>query len=183
MKRVLKKKHPIMKRNEDAEYINIIHKSFRAAYLFSKAMGVMPLSYTRKKSVKITVANNRNINSMELKWCWKSAMYSGLWIALLITIRYFIMERPRPPRSEAFNERSNLTSENFSHRNSSIPPHFPNGTDHLIVSMNDLLEFTCILLSLITGVVGARKIPEIFRRLQDMDEKADQDGYLLLGES
>jgi hypothetical protein len=185
MKVDLKRKHPMMKRNQDAEHKNIIHKSFRPAYLFSKTLGVMPLSYTRKKSVTITEACNRNINSMEFEWSWKGAVYSGLWIALLITIRYFIIiSRPRPPpRFEADNDHSNSTSENFSNRNTSHPPHFPEGRGHLIGSMNEHLDFVCTFLVLIFGVVAARKIPEIFRHLQDLDENADEDGYVLLGKS
>lgn len=185
MKVDLKTEYPIMKINEDSEYKNIIHKSFRPAYLFSKALGVMPLSYKIRSSAKVTEARNRKMNSMEFEWSWKGAMYSGLWIALLITIRYFIFitRRSPPPRVERDSDHSNSTFENFSNWSNSHPPPFPGGREHLIGSMNELLDFTCTLLALIIGVVGARKIPEIFRQLQDLDENADEDGHMLLGKS
>jgi hypothetical protein len=180
-----KRKHAIMKSNRGAEYKNIIHRSFKPVYLFSKALGVMPLSYTRKNSVKNTDSHKRNTNSMEVEWSWKSAAYSGVCIALFFTIRYLILitrPHPPPPKVEA-DDHNNSTAGNFINSNNSQPPSFPNGREHVIGSMNDVVDFTCNILAIITGVVGARKIPEIFRHLQDLDENSDEDGYVLLGKS
>jgi hypothetical protein len=52
-----------------------------------------------------------------------------------------------------------------------------------IGSMDDILEFICTVLVIIIGVFGARKIPDIFRELQNLDENVDEDDYVLLGKS
>jgi hypothetical protein len=179
----LKRSHIMMKRKHDAVYENILYKSFEPAYLFSKALGVMPVSYKRKHLLTIS----KNTSSIEFEWSWKIAIYSCIWIALHITLKYYIiMTRRRPflPKDKGNIDHGNSTSVNLNDKNNShYPPHFPNGKDIWIGSMGDILEFICTVLVIIIGVFGARKIPEIFRELQHLDESVDEDGYVLLGKS
>jgi hypothetical protein len=173
----------MMKRKHDAVYENVVYKSFEPAYLFSKALGVMPLSFKRNHSLTIS----RNTSSMEFEWSWKIAIYSCIWITLHITLKYYIImtrRRPFPPKDKGNIDHGNLTGVNFNNKNNShYLPHFPNGKDIWIGSMDDILEFICTVLVIIIGVFGARKIPDIFRELQHLDENADEDNYVLLGKS
>jgi hypothetical protein len=187
MKVDLKRSHTLMKRKHDAVYENILYKSFQPAYLFSKALGVMPLSYKRKYSLTTSEAYNRNKSSMEFEWSWKIAIYSGLWIALLIILKCYIIiarRRPFPPEDKENIDHGNSTHANFSDKNNShYRHHFLNGKDMWIGSMHDLLELICTVLVIIIGAFEARKIPDIFRELQHLDEIADDAGYVLLGKS
>jgi hypothetical protein len=174
-----------MGRKQNTEYKDIIHESFKPAYLFSKVLGVMPLSYKRKRTSNFKKAYTRGACVTEFVWSWKSAIYSGLWIALHITLKYWIFHtRPHhpPPAVKPSSDRGYLSSGNFSERNTShYPPLFPTGREMWIGSMNDILDFACTILALVIGILGTRKVPEIFRQLQHLDEDADEDGYLLLG--
>jgi hypothetical protein len=174
-----------MERKQDTEYKDILYKSFKPAYLFSKVLGVMPLSYKRKRTLNIREAYKRSASATEFVWSWQSAIYSGLWIALHITLRYWIFHTSRlhpPPEVKANSDRGDLSSGNFSERSTShYPPSFPKGREMWVGSMNDRLDFACTLLALVIGIFGTRKVPEIFRQLQQLDENADEDGYLLLG--
>jgi hypothetical protein len=176
-----------MKIKYNAVYENILYKSFQPAYLFSKALGVMPLSYKRKRPLKVSEAYNRNTSSMEFQWSWKIAIYSFLWIALHIALKCYITitrKRPVPLEGKQNIDHGNSTSVNFSEKhNSSYLQHVPNEKDMWIVSMDDSLEFICTILVVIIGVFGARKIPDIFRELQHLDENVDEDGYSLFGKS
>jgi hypothetical protein len=183
MKVDVKRSHIMMKRKHDAVYENIVYKSFKPAYLFSKALGVMPLSYKRKNLLTI----GRNTSSLEFEWSWKVAVYSCIWITLHISLKYYnitIRRRPFPPKDKGNINDGDLTRVNFSDQNNSLHlPNFPNGKDLWIGSVDNILEFICTVLVIIIGVFGARKIPDIFRKLQHLDENADEDGYMLLGKS
>jgi hypothetical protein len=176
-----------MKRKYDTVYENILYKSFQPAYLFSKALGVMPLSYKRKRSLKVSEAYNRKTSSMEFEWSWKIAIYSFLLIALHIALKYYILISWKPPiplESKENIDHGNSTSVNFTEKhNSSFPRHIHNKKDMWIVSTDDTLEFICTILVVIIGVFGARRIPDIFRELQHLDEHVDEDGYALFGKS
>jgi hypothetical protein len=181
------RKRIMKKRKHNGAYENMLYKSFQPAYLFSKALGVMPLSYKRKYSVKISEAYNRNTNSMEFEWSWTVAIYSFLCIALHIALKYYIINsrrRPFPVQGKRNIDHWNLTSVNYNERNNSrFRRHGPNEKDMWIGSMDDILEFICTVLVVIIGVFGARKIPDIFRELQQLDDNVDEDGCMLVGKS
>jgi len=177
----------MMKIKQDAEYKNIIHKSFKPAYLFSKVLGVMPLSYKRKNPLTVSEVRKRNAHAVELEWSWSSAIYSSLWIAVLVVDRYFIFVTKGKlplPEFQANIRYGNSNTGNLSYKNDSLyPSHFPDLSHMWLGPMAEILDLSCHVLVIVTGVMGARKIPEIFRQLQHLDENADEDGYMLLGKS
>lgn len=174
-----------MERKQDTEYKDILYKSFKPAYLFLKVLGVMPLSYKIKRTLNSREAYKRSARATEFVWSWQSAIYSALWIVLQIALRYWIFHtRHRPPLPEvkANSHHDVLSSGNFSERGTSHylrPP--PTGIELWIGSMNDSLGFACTILALVIGIWGTRKIPEIFRQLQHLDDNEDEDGYIFLG--
>jgi len=174
-----------MERNQDTEYKDILYKSFKPAYLFSKVLGTMPLSCKIKRTFNNREVYKRSASATEFVWSWQSAIYSGLWIVLLIAFKYWIFHiwhHHPPPEVNANSHHNDLSSGNFSERGTShyqVPP--LTGVEMWIFSMNDSLGFACTILELVIGIWGTRKIPEIFRQLQHLDDNADEDGYMFLG--
>jgi len=173
-----------MERKQDTEYKDILYKSFKLAYLFSKVLGVMPLSYKKKRAFNNREAYKRSGHATEFVWSWQSAAYSGLWIVLQIALQYWIFHSRHhpPPEVKANSHHDDLSSGNFSERGTShyLPPPL-NRAEIWIFSVNIGLGFACTILALVIGIWGTRKIPEIFRQLQHLDDNADEDGYMLLG--
>jgi len=173
-----------MERKQDTEYKDMLYKSFKPAYLFSKVLGAMPLSYKIKRTFNSREAYKRSARATEFVWSWQSAIYSALWIVLQIAVRYWIFHSRHhhpPPKFKANSLHDNLSSGNFSERGTSHYLPAPTGIELWIGSMNDSLGFACTVLALVIGIWGTRKIPEIFRQLQHLDEKEDEDGYVFLG--
>jgi hypothetical protein len=175
-----------MGRQQDTEYKDILHKSFKPAYLFSKLFGVMPLSYKRRRTLSFWEASKRNTNAIEFVWSWQSAIYSGLWIALHVTLRYWIFHTrrfPPPPKVKENGDRGDLSSGNISETsNPPNPPDLPTERELWIGSVNERLDFACTIFALVLGVLATRKLPQIFRQFQHLDETAEEEGYMLLGE-
>jgi hypothetical protein len=174
-----------MRRKQNTEYKDLLYKSFKPAYLFSKVVGVMPLSYKINRILNDRVANKRSASATEFVWSWQSAIYSGLWIVLYIALNYwtfYIRFRHLPPVFEANSHHGNLSSENFSERGTSHRP-TPSRIDGMmwVGSTNHILDCVGTILALVIGIFGTRKIPEIFRQLQHLDDNADEDGYTFLG--
>jgi len=174
-----------MERKQDTEYKDILYKSFKPAYLFSKVLGAMPLSCKIKRTFNNREAHKRSARATEFVWSWQSAIYSGLWIVLQIALKYWIFHIRNlhpPPEFNANSHHNDLSSGNFSERGTSryLPPP-PTRVELWIGSMNDSLGFACTILALVIGIWGTRKIPEIFRQLQHLDDNADEDGYMILG--
>jgi len=174
-----------MERKQDTVYKDILYKSFKPAYLFSKVLGAMPLSYKKRRTFNNREAYKRRERANEFIWSWQSAIYSGLWIVLQFALKYWIFHSRHhhpPPAVKADSHHEDLSSGNFSERGSShyLPPP-PTGVELWIGSMNDSLGFACTILALVIGIWETRKIPEIFRQLQHLDDNADEDGYMFLG--
>lgn len=174
-----------MERKQDTEYKDILYKSFKPAYLFSKVLGVMPLSYKIKRTFNNREAYKRSAPATEFVWSWQSAIYSGLWIVLQIALMYWMFHSRRhhpPPEFKTDGHHDDLSSGNSSERGTShyLPP-FPTGLEMWIGSVNHSLGFVCTILALVNGIWGTRKIPEIFRQLQHLDDNMDEDGYMFLG--
>jgi hypothetical protein len=172
-------------KRQDTEYTDVLYKSFKPAYLFSKVLGVMPLSYKIKRTFNNREAYKRSASATEFVWSWQSAIYSGLWIVLYFALKYWIfhsLQHHPPTEVKANNHHGDLSSRNFSERGTSkIPPRSHTGAGMWIIAMNDTLGFACTILELVIGIWGTRKIPEIFRQLQHLDDNADEDGYMFLG--
>jgi hypothetical protein len=174
-----------MERRQDTEYKDILYKSFKPVYLFSKVLGVMPLSYKIKRTFNNREAYKRSRHATEFVWSWQSAAYSGLWIVLQIALQYWIFhswQHHPPPEVKANSHHDYLSSGNFSERGTShyLPPPL-NRAEMWIGPMNVSLGFACTILALVIGIWRTRKIPEIFRQLQHLDDYADEDGYPFLG--
>jgi hypothetical protein len=174
-----------MERQKDTEYKDILYKSFKPAYLFSKVLGVMPLSYKTIRIFNNREADKRSARATEFVWSWQSAIYSGLWIVLQIAPKFwmFHIRQQHPlPEFKANSNHDDLSSGNFSGRGTShyLPPP-PTGVELWIGSMNVSLGFACTIFALVFGIWGTRKIPEIFRQLQHLDDNMDEDGYVFLG--
>jgi hypothetical protein len=174
-----------MERKQDTEYADILYRAFKPAYLFSKVLGVMPLSYKEKITFNNREACKKRARATEFVWSWQSAIYSGLWIVLQIALKYWFFHRLQhhpPPEFKANSRRNDLSSGNFSEKGTSQnPPPPPTGAEIWIIAMNDSLGFACTILALLIGIWGTRKIPEIFRQLQHLDDNADEEGYIFLG--
>jgi len=174
-----------MEGKQDTEYADILYRAFKPAYLFSKVLGVMPLSYKAKRTFNNKEACKGSVRATEFVWSWQSAIYSGLWIVLQIALKYWFfhqLQHHRPPEVKANSHHDDLSSGNFSERGTSQnQPRPPTGAEMWIFAMNDSLGFTCTILGLIIGIWGTRKIPDIFRQLQQLDNNADEDGYMFLG--
>jgi hypothetical protein len=174
-----------MEREQDMEYKDLIYKSFKPAYLFSRVLGVMPLSYKRKRTLKFREAHKRTAPATQFVWSWQSAIYSGLWIVLHIAINYWFFHgrQPHPPPEvKANSQHADLSSGNFSENGTSRHPPLSNTrTEMWIGSMSGTFQVACTILVLILGIFGARKIPEIIRQLHQLDDNADEDGYTFLG--
>jgi hypothetical protein len=174
-----------MERRQDTEYADILYKAFKPAYLFSKVFGFMPLSYKIKRTFNSRGAYKRSALASEFVWSWQSAIYSCLWIVLQIALKYWFfhsLQHHPPPEVKANSHHGNLSSGNFSERGTSQnPPPSPNEAEMWIIATSDSLGFVCTILALLIGIWGTRKIPEIFRRLQHLDDNADEDGHIFLG--
>ncbi|MCL1874502.1 MAG: hypothetical protein FWF85_10375 [Clostridiales bacterium] len=172
-----------MERKQDTEYADLLYKSFKPAYLFSKVLGVMPLSYKIKRTFNYRDAYKRSARTAEFVWSWQSAIYCGFWIVLQIALRCWVFHswQHLPPEAKANSHHGNLSSGNFSEGGTShyLPPP-PRGAETWLL-MNEGLGFACTTLALVTGIWRSRKIPEIFRQLQHLDDSADEDGYVFLG--
>ena len=174
-----------MERQQDTEYKDIVYTSFKPVYLFSKVLGVMPLSYKIKSTFNNRGVYKRGARATEFVWSWQCAIYSALWIVLHIALRYWIfysLQHHPPPEVKANGHHNDLSSGNFSERGTShyLPPP-PTGLELWIGPVNESLCFACTILALVFGIWGTRQIPEIFRQLQHLDDNADEDGYMFLG--
>jgi hypothetical protein len=174
-----------MERKQDTEHADILYKAFKPAYLFSKVLGVMPLSYKAKRTFNNREACKRSARATEFVWSWQSAIYSGLWIVLHIALKYWFFYRLQhhiPPEVKANSHHNDSSSGNSSERDTSQNQPQPHtGAEMWIIAMNDSLGFACTILALVIGIWGTRKIPEIFRQLQHLDDNVDEDGYMFLG--
>ena len=178
-------KDTAMERKQHTEYKDLLYTSFKPAYLFSKMLGVMPLTYRRKRTLNYREAHITTTPATEFVWSWQSAIYSGLWIVLHIALNYWFFHdrQPHPPPEvNANSHHADLSSGNISESGTSgHPPPSITRTEMWIGSMSGTLQFACTILVLVIGILGTRKIPEIFKQLQHLDDNADEDGYTFFG--